>query len=407
MKRLALILSAIGFIAASTLSAQTHEPDSTGYIVRVGDVAPDFEVTLDNGSTFRLSDQRGKLVMLQFTASWCGVCRQEMPFIERDIWQRLKDRGDFVLVGIDRDEPLAKLQSFSKQTGITYPLALDPGADVFGKYALKKAGVTRNVLIDKDGRIIKLTRLYDEAEFASLVSAIDNALGIKSQHYKVETFKTAAGNNVDITLIKHGSLAISYKGLSIEIDPVAGYGNYTDYKLFPKADVIMVTHEHGDHFNPETIDTLSQASTRLYLNQRCYDQLHRGTVLHNGESFQLADGIQVDVVPAYNTTEGHLQYHPKGVGNGFVFTFDGSLRVYVAGDTEDIPEMANLHDIDVCFLPVNQPYTMTVGQAVHAAQVIKPRILIPYHFSQTDVSQIKQQLDAANSGVEVWLRDMQ
>ncbi len=227
------------------------------------------------------------------------------------------------------------------------------------------------------------------------------------EDYKVETFRTGSGNDVAITLIKHGSLALSYKGVSIQIDPVANHGRYTDYKKFPKADIIMLTHEHGDHFDPATIDTLSTASTRLYMNQRCHDSLQRGTVLRNGGHVQLHDGIALDVVPAYNTTEGHRQFHPQGVGNGYVFTFDGSLRVYVAGDTEDIGEMADIKDIDVCFLPVNRPYTMTVEQAVHAAQVIRPRILIPYHFGRTDVSQIKQLLDVAGSGIEVRLRDMQ
>ena len=229
----------------------------------------------------------------------------------------------------------------------------------------------------------------------------------KAQDYKVETFRTASGNDVSITLIKHGSLALTYKGVSIQIDPVTENVRYTDYKRFPKADIIMLTHEHGDHFDPATIDTLSTAATRLYMNQRCYDSLKRGTVLRNGDHLQLLDGIVLDVVPAYNITEGHTQYHPQGVGNGYVFTFDGSLRIYVAGDTEDIDELSNVKDIDVCFLPVNQPYTMTVEQAVRAAQIIKPRILIPYHFGQTDVSLIKQQLDAAGSGIEVWLRDMQ
>lgn len=228
-----------------------------------------------------------------------------------------------------------------------------------------------------------------------------------AQDCKVETFRTADGNDVSITLIKHGSLALAYKDVNIQIDPVTNNVRYTDYKKFPKADIIMLTHEHGDHFDPATIDTLSTAATRLYMNQRCYDSLKRGTVLHNGDRLQLIDGIALDVVPAYNITEGHTQYHPQGVGNGYVFTIDGSLRIYVAGDTEDIGELSVIKDIDVCFLPVNQPYTMTVEQAVRAAQIIKPRILIPYHFSKTDVSLIKQQLDAAGSGIDVWIRDMQ
>ena len=129
-------------------------------------MAPDFTVKLTDGKSITLSGLRGKVVMLQFTASWCGVCRKEMPFIEKDIWLKHKSNPDFMLIGIDRDEPLEKV----------IPLGLDPGADIFAKYALRKAGITRNVLIDKEGRIVKLTRLYNPEEFASLVKEIDGML---------------------------------------------------------------------------------------------------------------------------------------------------------------------------------------------------------------------------------------
>ena len=151
-------------------------PDSVGYLVKVGDMAPDFTVELTDGSKVTLSTLRGKLVMLQFTASWCGVCRKEMPFIESDIWQKHKDNAGFALFGIDRDEPLAKVQAFARQTKITYPLALDPGADIFALFADRKAGVTRNVLIGRDGKIVLMTRLYNEEEFASLCRKIDELL---------------------------------------------------------------------------------------------------------------------------------------------------------------------------------------------------------------------------------------
>lgn len=151
-------------------------PDSVGYIVKVGDVAPDFEMQLTDGTKQKLSDLRGKVVMLQFTASWCGVCRKEMPFIEKDIWLKHKENPNFALIGIDRDEPLETVIEFGKKTGITYPMALDPGADIFAKYADRQAGITRNVLIDKDGQIVMLTRLYNEEEFAALCKKIDEML---------------------------------------------------------------------------------------------------------------------------------------------------------------------------------------------------------------------------------------
>ena len=146
------------------------------YLVKVGDIAPDFTLKLTDGSDFTLSKNRGKVVMLQFTASWCGVCRKEMPFIEKDIWQKHKDDPNFVLVGIDREEPLEEVKKFAESTGVTYPMALDSKADVFAMYAERKSGITRNILIDGEGRIVKLTRLFNETEFNSLVEMIDSML---------------------------------------------------------------------------------------------------------------------------------------------------------------------------------------------------------------------------------------
>ena len=188
MKRTTFIVSLVSTILFGTTAvcAQNvndtmpatvqHEADSNGYIVYDGDEAPDFTITLTDGRTVRLSDLRGKVVLLQFTASWCGVCRREMPSLESEIWQKHKDNPDFVFIGVDRDEPLDKVNSFAKQTGVTYPLGLDPNADIFGLYALKEAGVTRNVLIGRDGKIVKRTRLYNEEEFSSLVKAVDALL---------------------------------------------------------------------------------------------------------------------------------------------------------------------------------------------------------------------------------------
>lgn len=174
-----IVLLAIGIISllvGTSGHAQQRTPDAVGYIVKVGEEAPDFEMTLTDGQKVRLSDLRGKVVMLQFTASWCGVCRKEMPFIERDIWKKHKDNAAFALYGIDRDEPLERVKKFAKQTGVTYPLGLDPGADIFALYAERKAGITRNVLIGKDGKIVMMTRLYNEEEFASLCKKIDELL---------------------------------------------------------------------------------------------------------------------------------------------------------------------------------------------------------------------------------------
>lgn len=176
---LAFVIAFATFAMSSNVAAQEKEDTTVyenEYIVKVGDKAPDFTLQLTDGTTFTLSEQRGKVVMLQFTAGWCGVCRKEMPFIERDIWQRHKDNEEFVLVGIDREETKEQIEAFIKKVGTTYPIAMDVNADVFASYALRNSGITRNILIDRDGKIVMLTRLYKEDEFASLVERIDSML---------------------------------------------------------------------------------------------------------------------------------------------------------------------------------------------------------------------------------------
>ena len=161
-----------------TSAGQEKKADDNGYIVKTGDRAPDFTINEAGGKTYKLSDLRGKVVMLQFTASWCSVCRTEMPFIEKEIWQEHKSSG-LVVIGIDRDEAEEKVLKFRKDIGVTYPLALDPDADIFGLYALKEAGVTRNVVIDRTGKIIFLTRLYERTEFENMKKKIFEELARK------------------------------------------------------------------------------------------------------------------------------------------------------------------------------------------------------------------------------------
>ena len=146
------------------------------YLVKVGDMAPDFTLMDTDGTEFTLSSQRGKVVMLQFTASWCGICRSEMPHIESRIWQPHKNDTDFVLMGVDREEPRETVIEYTEKLGTTYPMLLDDKGDVFAQYALRKSGITRNILIDRDGRIVKLTRRFLEEEFEDLVATIDSLL---------------------------------------------------------------------------------------------------------------------------------------------------------------------------------------------------------------------------------------
>ena len=165
-------------LLSSTSFSQVKKAYDEGYLVKVGDNAPDFTIREAGGKNYRLSDLKGKVVMLQFTASWCGVCRTEMPFIEKEIRQE-KGASGLVVIGIDRDEPVDKVLQFKKDIKVTYPLALDPGAEIFGLYAQKEAGVTRNVIIDRSGKIIFLTRLYEREEFNQMKKVIFAELAAK------------------------------------------------------------------------------------------------------------------------------------------------------------------------------------------------------------------------------------
>lgn len=224
---------------------------------------------------------------------------------------------------------------------------------------------------------------------------------LTAANFEKDTFYTESNKEVIITFIKHGSLMFSYEGKHIQVDPVT---MFADYATFPKADFILVTHEHGDHLDAKAIDALTKEKTRLILNPSSRKIIGRGDTIKNGQSLQLTDDIHLEAVPAYNTTPGREQYHPRHRDNGYILTIDG-LRIYIAGDTEDIPEMRELKEIDIAFLPVNQPYTMTVAQVVRAAEMFSPKVLYPYHFGETDVKPIKEQLK--ESGIDVRIRKME
>ena len=266
----------------------------------------------------------------------------------------------------------------------------------------KRSAAAAQALSDAGYKVLNLTGGYTAWAEA----------GKMTNSYQVEYIPAGGGNDpLVITLIKHGSLEFAYKGMSVQVDPVSGYGKNTDYaKEFPKADAILITHEHGDHLDKNAITALSSDKTEIILNAKSQQQIGLGRVLANGEFCTLFPvGISVWAVPAYNTTPGREQFHPKGNGNGYLLSFLGSLSAYVAGDTEDIPEMVDIPKIrpvmriSVAFLPVNQPYTMTVDQCVNAAKMINPEVLIPYHFSQTDLSGLADRLPE----MKVLLRDMQ
>lgn len=209
---------------------------------------------------------------------------------------------------------------------------------------------------------------------------------------KTDTFQTPSGKTVTITCIKHASLEINYNGTEIQVDPVTdAVQPATNYYDFPKANIILVTHLHQDHFDREAIAALRTAATTIYEPTSVYNLWFNGVAIDNGDSIAIADDIQLKAVPAYNTTPGREQFHPKGRDNGYILNIDG-LRIYIAGDTEDIPEMADVKDIDIAFLPCNQPYTMTPEQVIKVAKIIRPKVLFPYHYSDTDLSAISAQL---------------
>ncbi len=227
------------------------------------------------------------------------------------------------------------------------------------------------------------------------------AAACAQQNYASDTFTTSLGE-LEITFIGHGTLMFRLDELIIHIDPVSAEGDYT---VMPKADLILVTHEHSDHLDPRAIGQITKDGTRIICSASCADRATGGIVMANGDS-RVEYGIGIEAVPAYNIVHlrsGNNPYHPKGIGNGYLFTF-GDTRVYVAGDTEDTPEMKALTGIDIAFLPMNLPYTMTPAMVADAARAFRPRILYPYHYGNTDTQELVDLL--AGSGIEVRIRDL-
>jgi len=219
--------------------------------------------------------------------------------------------------------------------------------------------------------------------------------------YATDTFKTRNNHELLITFIKHGSLMLTYNNQTIQVDPVS---KFADYAAFPKADVILITHEHSDHLDSKAIETLTKKGTLLITNEASKIQLGKGVSMKNGDKMKVSEMISIEAVPAYNTTDGREQFHPRNRDNGYVLDIDG-LRIFIAGDTEDISELKDLKKIDVAFLPVNQPYTMSVSQAAHAARMFTPKILYPYHYANTDIEKLKDELKG--SGIDVRIRKME
>lgn len=223
---------------------------------------------------------------------------------------------------------------------------------------------------------------------------------------EVDLFTTPKGTLVKMHCIKHGTVRMQIGDKWIYVDPViSAVQPTTDFTAMPKADYILITHEHFDHLDSVAIRQLTQEGTQLIINPRSSEILGgAGDVMKNGDKKKLEKNWSISAVPAYNTSADKQQFHPKGRDNGYVLTVEG-MNIYIAGDTEDIEEMKKLKGIDVAFLPCNLPYTMTPEQLAKAAKTIKPKVLFPYHYGQTDIQQVVKLLEG--SGIEVRIRQYQ
>lgn len=222
------------------------------------------------------------------------------------------------------------------------------------------------------------------------------------EELETDILTTAAGD-LEITFIGHGSLMFKFEGKTFHIDP---FGRLADYGKLPKADVILVTHEHADHLDSSALANVRTDTTVVVLTEACAKQVAGGVVVKNGDTLTV-QGISIEAVPAYNVVHKRANgqpYHPRGVGNGYILTF-GDKRVYVAGDSENTPEMKALRNIDCAFLPMNLPYTMTPEMVADAAAAFQPGILYPYHFGETETSRLLELLKDHKT-IDVRIRNM-
>lgn len=219
---------------------------------------------------------------------------------------------------------------------------------------------------------------------------------------ETDTIKTAQGDLV-ITFLGHATLMVTFGGKTVHVDPVSAEADYT---RLPAADLILISHDHHDHLDLEAVKLIRKPETKIVGNPDAGRQIPGAIVLKNGES-QTVDGFKIEAVPAYNIRHEMspgVPFHPRGIGNGYVVTF-GDKRVYFAGDTENVPEMKQLLDIDIAFLPMNLPYTMTPEMTADAALMFRPKILYPYHYGETDTARLSALLKDEKD-IEIRIRKM-
>ncbi len=223
------------------------------------------------------------------------------------------------------------------------------------------------------------------------------------EEFEFDIITTSSGE-LKLTFIGHASLMFEFDNKIIHIDPVM---QEADYSTLPAADLILITHEHFDHLDGDAIRRVTNNRTQLIYTRKCSDQVAGGKVLNNEAKIDL-EWIKIEAVPAYNIVHERSPgkpFHPQGVGNGYVLTI-ADKRIYVAGDTENIPEMRALKNIDITFLPMNLPYTMTPEMVADAAQAFRPRILYPYHYGSTDPRELVKLLEDEKD-IEVRIRALQ
>lgn len=236
-----------------------------------------------------------------------------------------------------------------------------------------------------------------------IIFTITASMNYGQQVFEKDVFETDRAT-LELWFIGHGTLMFRYGDMFIHIDPVS---READYSEMPDADLIIITHEHGDHLDPGAIKEIFKDGTRIICNESSASALVDCTIMANGDKIELFADLSIEAVPAYNIKNERSPgnpFHPKGNGNGYILGIGGK-RIYVAGDTENIPEMKEFRDIDIAFLPMNLPYTMSPEMAADAALMIKPDILYPYHFGSTNTDELVELLKG--TGIDVRIRELQ